>query len=58
MQNYKALNVWQKSHLFTLEIYKITSLYDEYDFLKNIKNLASGRTLIKTGGSIPEAELN
>lgn len=27
MQNYKDLKVWEKGHLFTLEVYKVTKLF-------------------------------
>ncbi|WP_374165115.1 four helix bundle protein [Arcticibacter sp. MXS-1] len=44
MRDFKNLNVWQKSHLFTLEIYKITSTFpreEAYGLVSQIRRSAA-----------------
>jgi len=44
MQNYRALKVWQKAHVFTLDIYKITQTFpktETYSLVNQMKRSAS-----------------
>jgi four helix bundle protein len=44
MQNYKDLKVWEKSHLFTLEVYKISKSFpkeETYGLINQLKRAAS-----------------
>lgn len=44
MQNYKDLQVWEKAHAFTLQVYELTKLFpkDElYSLTNQIRRLAS-----------------
>lgn len=44
MRDFKNLNVWQKSHLFTLEIYKITITFpreEAYGLVSQIRRSAA-----------------
>lgn len=44
MQNYKDLKVWEKAHLFTLEIYRVTKLFPKeevYGLTSQLRRAAS-----------------
>lgn len=44
MQNYKDLKVWEKSHYFTLQVYKVTELFprsETYGLSNQLRRAAS-----------------
>lgn len=47
MQNYKDLQVWKKSHEFTLEIYKVTKNFPKEEIFGVVSQLR------RSGSSIP-----
>ena len=59
MQNYKDLKVWEKSHLFTLEVYKISKSFpkeETYSLTNQLRRAASSIPANIALGSANETE--